>query len=163
MAPFIHMYGRALEYTLYDKELRRAREALDELEHARSDDAEAGAELHEAARATADSIASITRQMKQSTALLNRTTADLASLEAELTASVTRQAKLELEVSELKTQAGADADTQKKTEQELKKVDAAIEKAKKSLHDVAGPAYDAARKEVSEVVAKKDNTFEQVR
>ena len=90
---------RALEYTLYDKELRRAREALDELEHARSDDAEAASELHEAARSTVETIASVQRQMKQSTAQANRAATDLASLEAELTAAVTRRAQLQLEVS----------------------------------------------------------------
>ncbi|GMI22375.1 hypothetical protein TrRE_jg13533, partial [Triparma retinervis] len=50
---------RTLEYTLYDKELRRAREALDELEHTRPNDAEATAELHESARSVTDTIPTV--------------------------------------------------------------------------------------------------------
>jgi structural maintenance of chromosome 3 (chondroitin sulfate proteoglycan 6) len=154
---------RALEYTLYDKELRRAREALDQLEHARSDDAEASGELYEAARVTSDGIASIERQMKQTVATHNRATADLKSLDAELTASVTRRAQLELEVTELKKQAEADGDTQKKTEAALKKVESEIEDAKNRMRDVVGPAYDAAKKALIEISGTKDNTFEKIK
>ncbi|GMI01375.1 hypothetical protein TrLO_g1143 [Triparma laevis f. longispina] len=154
---------RALEYTLYDKELRRAREALDELEHARSDDAEATNDLHESAMETTDQIRSIERQMKQSTAQLRRCTTDIESLDAELTATVTRRAQLELEVGELKTLASSDANSQKKMKVELGKVEKEIEAAKDKLKKTVQPAYEAARKNLAETTAKKDNAFEQIK
>lgn len=154
---------RALEYTLYDKELRRAREALDELEHARSDDAEATAELHESARSVTDTIGSIERQMKQANAAVRRATVDLSALESELTASVTRRAQLELEVSDLKTLASSDADTKKTMEADLKKVVKEIEEAKAKLRSTVIPTYDTARKNLAETTAKKDNAFEQIK
>ena len=44
--------GRALEYTLYGKKLRKAKEQLDEIKHSRAASAEHMSELREAARAT---------------------------------------------------------------------------------------------------------------
>jgi hypothetical protein len=67
------------------------------------------------------------------------------------------------QVGELKSQAGADADTQKKTEAQLKKVDKDIETAKAKLKDVVQPNFEAAKKTLSEVTAQKDNTFEQIK
>ena len=154
---------RALEYTLYDKELRRAREALDELEHARSDDAEATSELHEGAQNTTDQIHSIERQMKQASAQLKRATTDITSLESELTATVTRRAQLELEVQTLKATASSDADSQKKMQAELDSVLKEIESAKASLKSKVQPNYEAARSALSAATAKKDNAFEQIK
>ena len=154
---------RALEYTLYDKELRRAREALDQLEHARSDDADASSELHEAHQATSDAIATVARQLNQSTSHLARSSTDLTSLESELTAAVTRRARLQLEVTDLQARTGEDKNIQKKKEAQLKKVDADIKKATSTLTTTALPAYLAARKELNEITARKDETFERIK
>lgn len=47
---------RAVEYTLYDKELRRAREGLDEIEHARNEALERSTALAEEVRGVHDGI-----------------------------------------------------------------------------------------------------------
>ena len=50
---------RVVEYTLYDKELRRARERLDEVEHSRNDEADRLGALHEEVRDMHDRILAV--------------------------------------------------------------------------------------------------------
>jgi structural maintenance of chromosome 3 (chondroitin sulfate proteoglycan 6) len=58
---------KALAYTLYDKELRRARETLDETEQEKLEEAEKRDEIYEAARDTANQISAVEGTLKSKT------------------------------------------------------------------------------------------------
>merc|ERR1711862_38483 len=72
---------RAVEYTLYDKELKRAREMVDDIEHMRAEEAERLAQLHEDSRKTHDAIRSVEAKMKQRSHGLRRVRIQISSLE----------------------------------------------------------------------------------
>jgi structural maintenance of chromosome 3 (chondroitin sulfate proteoglycan 6) len=63
---------RAVEYTLYDKELRRAREALDEIEHQRNEAVDRLSELSEEARSMHERIMSVQANQKTKSNALRR-------------------------------------------------------------------------------------------
>ncbi len=58
---------KALAYTLYDKELRRARETLDETEQEKLEEAMKRDEIYESARHTANKISSVEGVLKSKT------------------------------------------------------------------------------------------------
>jgi len=148
---------RAIEYTLYDKELRRARSQLDDLEHARAEDADRTAELHEQARETHDMIRGIERQMKQATAASNKANLKLKKSEEELTEHVTKRTQLELETAELKSQTSLDANSQKAMKKELSDLEKKIKEANKKMTDMANPAYEKAKRALDTTFAKKND------
>ena len=92
---------RAIEYTLYDKELRKAREALDEIEHAREDEVERLSELHEQCRSAHDAIMNVDATMKSKTNMFRRHRNLVKGLEEDKTAAMTLRTKLELECKDL--------------------------------------------------------------
>ena len=93
---------RAIEYTLYDKELRRARKSLDDLEHERVTHAETISRLHEEAKTTHDNIRNIEGVIKAKANTLKRSRKNVKALEADKTAAVKQVTKLKLECQELK-------------------------------------------------------------
>ena len=97
---------RAMEYTLYDKELRKARLTLDEIESNRSDKVNATCTLHEEARHTHNAIRNLESSMKAKTSALRRSKITLQDLEADKTEIMTRRTKLELECKELEESVG---------------------------------------------------------
>jgi structural maintenance of chromosome 3 (chondroitin sulfate proteoglycan 6) len=63
---------KALAYTLYDKELRRARETLDETEQEKTEEAEKRDEIYDMARDTANDISSVEAILKSKTTTRKR-------------------------------------------------------------------------------------------
>ena len=63
---------KSIAFTLYDKELRKARETLDEIEHARADDVETRAVLFEGVRDTDNAITNIEAKHKTKTFAFRR-------------------------------------------------------------------------------------------
>jgi structural maintenance of chromosome 3 (chondroitin sulfate proteoglycan 6) len=63
---------RAVEYTLYDKELRKAREALDEIEHSRNDEVDKLSQLDEEVRNMHEQIMAVQADQKTKTNALKR-------------------------------------------------------------------------------------------
>lgn len=135
---------RAMEYTLYDKELRRARQTLDQIETQRSDEVENLSKLHEDARDTHNAIRSIEAQMKSKTNALRRNKIQMSDLEADKTATVTRRTKLELECKELEESIKTGEETLKSNQEAIAKLNAEINKAENELYKVVQPEYDAA-------------------
>jgi len=72
---------KALAYTLYDKELRRAREMLDEIEHQKAEEAENRVTVYEQARNLENEIITVEAGQKSRTMGLRRGKVLLSELE----------------------------------------------------------------------------------
>jgi len=149
---------RALEYTIYDKELRKAREQVDALEMQRADDASAVHALHERCQATQDDVEAQKEQLAAAEADVDRLERERASLEAERSAAVATRARLEVDVREMEERCLADTETQGKLEEKAAGLDAAIEKAKKELSEVAQPQYEQTREVLQAAEAEEAST-----
>eukprot|EP00592_Proboscia_alata_P015632 CAMPEP_0194394964 /NCGR_PEP_ID=MMETSP0174-20130528/124151_1 /TAXON_ID=216777 /ORGANISM="Proboscia alata, Strain PI-D3" /LENGTH=1044 /DNA_ID=CAMNT_0039190829 /DNA_START=603 /DNA_END=3737 /DNA_ORIENTATION=- len=154
---------RALEYTLYDKELRKAKEQLDEIEHSRADSAEHMSELHEAVRATHDSIRSVELGMKQLTNKLRRNRALITGeLEKGKINAIEVKTKLELDCKELEEQIKSDKLTAAHTKQELEKLELQIGSAQSQLNTTIIPKYNSAKELMDNFVRQKDEATRKI-
>jgi structural maintenance of chromosome 3 (chondroitin sulfate proteoglycan 6) len=72
---------KALAYTLYDKELRRARETLDEIEHQKAEEADNRTMVYEQARNLENEIMNLEATLKTKTMRLRRNKVILEELE----------------------------------------------------------------------------------
>ena len=147
---------RAMEYTLYDKELRRARQSLDEIEHDRSLEVENLSKLHEEARETHDSIRSVETQMKTKANALRRNRIQMNDLETDKTAIMTRRTKLELECKELEESVKTGEEIRKSNQREIQKLNADIAKAEEKLAKVVQPEYDSAMEVMARMTNERD-------
>ena len=95
---------RAVEYTLYDKELRKAREALDEIEHSRNDEVDKLSQLDQEVRSMHEQIMAVQADQKTKTNALKRNQVYLKGLEKDKTTAMTHKTKLDLECQELEEQ-----------------------------------------------------------
>eukprot|EP00978_Attheya_sp_CCMP212_P042511 scaffold260271_cov49-Attheya_sp.AAC.1 len=147
---------RAMAYTLHDKELRRARETLDEIEHARSDEIEALSQLHEEARVTHDSIRAEEATMKAKTNALRRNKVLMAGLVTDKTAAMTHRTKLQLECKELEEGVNMGVEIMAANKRKIQKLDQEISKARQTLDETIQPNYDSAREVVARTTTEKD-------
>jgi structural maintenance of chromosome 3 (chondroitin sulfate proteoglycan 6) len=125
---------KALEYTLYDKELRKARHSLDHLEHERTEHVQQLTQLHERAKTTHDAIQNAEASLKLKSASLKRNRTTLQRhLETENTRAVTLKTKLQLTCQELQEQVVLGKETLELTKQELQSLQQQIATAKQAL------------------------------
>uniref|UniRef100_A0A7S4I268 Structural maintenance of chromosomes protein n=1 Tax=Odontella aurita TaxID=265563 RepID=A0A7S4I268_9STRA len=147
---------RAVEYTLYDKELRRARETLDEIEHARTDEVEVLSQLHEESRVTHDSIRSVEATMKTKTNALRRNRKHLKEFEEDRSSAMTQRTKLDLECRELEEAVHTRDETIAHNKREIERLDGEIEEAEKDFMNRVQPKYDGAKDEVTRMTNEVD-------
>ena len=124
---------RALEYTLYSTELKKAREYLDELEHMRGENVEQLSELYETARSVHDRIRSVEVRMKQGGAELRRSRQDVEHFTRVQTTQTTTQTKQTLHITELQTQCEQDELDHQQATVELTKLRRVIVKSEAEL------------------------------
>lgn len=147
---------RAVEYTLYDKELRRAREGLDEVEHARNEEVDKLGSIHEEVREVHERILAVEAEEKARTAALKRDAVYVKSLESDRTVAMTHRTKLDIMVKELEEQLRLGTVTQASNEVELAKVNDEITKVEKELATTVQPAYDEARNAMHSMTIERD-------
>ena len=153
---------RAMEYTLYDMELKKARATLDSIESDRNAGTEALSELHEEARGTHDAIRGIETQMKTKSNALRRNRMQLKDLEADQLTAISQRTKLELECKELQESIKTGAEIQKANEIELKTLSVEIAKAQKDLDGDIQPKYDAAVEMLTRLTNERDEAQKKV-
>lgn len=155
---------RAMEYTLYEKELRKARETLDQIEHERSEEVEKLSLMHDQAHQIHDHIRSIEMRMKQIVNKMRKTrhliAADGTGLEAEHLAAVTRKTKLELEVKELEESLSADKKMKHQLLRDLKALDEEICVTQRDLDQVALPNFTKAKEIVDRLTKEKSDAHQ---
>jgi structural maintenance of chromosome 3 (chondroitin sulfate proteoglycan 6) len=135
---------RALEYTIYDKELRKAREQIDALETQRGDDAAKVRELHDRERATQDDIDAHKRSLADAENESDKGLRERKAAEKERSRFVTQRAKLEVDVKEMEERVSGDAETQASLTTEAEDLDKQIEVVKNDLEEKAQPAFEGA-------------------
>eukprot|EP00559_Dactyliosolen_fragilissimus_P001253 CAMPEP_0184864430 /NCGR_PEP_ID=MMETSP0580-20130426/14928_1 /TAXON_ID=1118495 /ORGANISM="Dactyliosolen fragilissimus" /LENGTH=1284 /DNA_ID=CAMNT_0027363219 /DNA_START=16 /DNA_END=3870 /DNA_ORIENTATION=- len=149
---------RAAEYTLYDKELRRARESLDEIEHSRADGIEERGYLYELARDVDDRIRTVEGNLKTKTGELRRGNIYLDGMKEDKTNAVTLATKLDLQCQELEEAIQLGEKVMQSHRRELKNLNEEIAKAKKELVEDVQPRFDNIKSSLSNVTAEKQET-----
>ena len=147
---------RAVEYTLYDKELKRAREGLDEIEHSRNEEVDRLSQLHESAREMHERILSVQGMEKTKKNALKRNGVNMKGLEKDKTAAVTHRTKLDLEVKELEEAVQTGKETLEGNKKELARLNKEIAKAEKDLSDNVRPAYDDAKASMARMTHERE-------
>jgi structural maintenance of chromosome 3 (chondroitin sulfate proteoglycan 6) len=180
---------RAMEYTLYEKELRKAREQLDNIEHERNEEVEKLSHMHDQAHQIHDQIRSIETRMKQiankmrrtrnligrtnkSTAKSSKAGGDTSTpgagaggaggLEAEHLTAVTRKTKLELEVKELEESLSADVKMKAQLLADFKDLEAQIASTQHELDQVALPKFTQAKEVMDRLSKEKSDAAQKV-
>eukprot|EP00536_Pseudo-nitzschia_multiseries_P002600 jgi/Psemu1/251818/estExt_Genewise1Plus.C_350012 len=140
---------KALEYTLYDKELRKARLVLDNIEHKRVIHLRELTELHEHCKKTHDDIQNADAVLKIKTEKLKRNRNHRALLEQDRRAAYKLKEDLVLKCEELEGVVGMIRDTAQRNEAELKSLEGEIASTQGRLEDkktVLKEEEDALRK-----------------
>jgi len=117
---------KALEYTLYDKELRKARLVLDNIEHKRIVHLKELTELHEHCKKTHDEIQNADAELKIKTEKLKRNRNHRGLLEQDRRKAYKLKEDLVLQCEELEAQLGILKDTTKRNQKELATVETEI-------------------------------------
>mmetsp|Transcript_7407 Transcript_7407/g.16416 ORF Transcript_7407/g.16416 Transcript_7407/m.16416 type:complete len:1281 (-) Transcript_7407:159-4001(-) len=153
---------RAVEYTLYDKELRRAREALDEIEHQRNEAVDRLSELSEEARSMHERIMSVQANQKTKSNALRRNQVYLKGLEKDKTTAMTLRTKLDLECQDIEEQLQQGSEIMAFNKRELKKLNEEIAEVETELSETIQPAYDEAKATMVTMTNERDEARKQM-
>jgi structural maintenance of chromosome 3 (chondroitin sulfate proteoglycan 6) len=153
---------RALQYVLYDKQLRKARHDLDQLEHARTSHVQNLSALHEELKDTHEAIRNKDAVLKTKTNALRRNQTTLEAHEQDKTSRVTDVTRLQLECQELLEAVRSGAEQLQSNEKELEAVQAEIEASQTNLRDTVQPAYDQAVAVLQDLTTRRDEASRQV-
>ncbi|KAL3919423.1 MAG: hypothetical protein SGILL_003759, partial [Bacillariaceae sp.] len=126
---------KALEYTLYDKELRKARTVLDSVEHNRVDHLKEQGAIYERVKQTHDQIQSAEGNQKVKIEKLKRILLNRTQMESTKTESLTLKTKLGLQCQELEDQLTLMNDTAKRNEKELAQLEKEIGSTQESFEE----------------------------
>lgn len=143
--------------TLYDKELRRAREGLDEIEHSRNDEVDKLSALHEEVRNMHDRILAVQADEKTKKNALKRNAVYVKSLEKDKTAAMTHKTKLDLSCQELEEQIAQGNELLASNKRELARLNEEIAVAEKDLSENVQPAYDDAKETMTTMTNERDD------
>lgn len=124
---------KALEYTLYDKELRKARLVLDQIEHNRLQHLRDLTDLHEQCKQTHDDIQNADAVSKVKMEKLKRNRNNRSLLEQDRRKAYKLKEDLVLQCDELETTVTTIRDTAGRNQAELKRVEKNIGTTQKSL------------------------------
>lgn len=151
---------KALEYTLYDKELRKSRHILDHLEHERAEHLRSTAEIHELAKETHDQILNAEARLKVKGQALKRNRVQLQNLEEDKTRMVTLRAKLDLQCQELQEQVQLGKETLLRTQAELESLEGKIKETRQEL-DEKDATLKQAHAALQDLLQEKDKASRQ--
>jgi len=126
---------KALEYTLYDKELRKARLVLDQIEHHRLQHLRELTDLHEQCKQTHDDIQNADAVLKIKTEKLKRNRNNRSLLEQDRRKAYKLKEDLVLQCDELEATVGMIRDTGRRNQVELERVEKDIDTTQKSFEE----------------------------
>ena len=124
---------KALEYTLYDKELRRARHALDIVETQRNNQVEAMTNLHEQSKETHDAIRNAEGELHVKSQSLKRNRKGLKQLEQDKTSTVTAKIKLDTRYREIQEAIDNGQEAMRNAKVQLQELEGQITTARQDL------------------------------
>jgi len=149
---------RSMAFMLYDKELRKARETLDEIEHSRADDVEAKADLFNEVREASNTIATVEAMQKTKTSALRRNMVLVKSLEKDQRAAVTLQTKLTLQQTELQESIQQNETTLVANAEELSHLQTEIQSVQSQLQTKLQPEYEQAKDTLRSMTDERNET-----
>jgi structural maintenance of chromosome 3 (chondroitin sulfate proteoglycan 6) len=151
---------KALEYTLYDKELRKARLVLDNIEHQRVNHLREQGETYELVKRTHDEIQSAEADQKIKIEKLKRVRNNRVDLEQTKTEALTLKTRLGLQCQELEDQLSLMEETAKRNEKELEKLEKEIGLTQNLLaeKDATLKEQDAALREMEKEKSEASKT-----
>jgi len=130
---------RSMAFMLYDKELRKARETLDEIEHARTEDVETRALLFEDVRKADNAITTVEVMHKTKTSAKKRNKVLVDGLEKDKRAAMTLQTKLSLQNTELQESIQQNEATLAANAKELTHLQTEIQSVQSQLQTSSNP------------------------
>jgi len=147
---------KALAYTLYDKELRRARETLDEIEQQKAEEAESRYAIHEQAKNAANAITTVEGKLKTKTMGLRRNKVYLKEMEEDKTAAMTLQTKLELQTKEAEENIHLHEATLTRNKHEIESLTTQITSASHTLHSEIQPKFDTSKNTLTRMTTERN-------
>jgi len=147
---------KSMAFMLYDKELRKARETLDEIEHARADDLEARAVLFEGVRDTDNSISNREVKQKGKTVALRRNMVLVSDFEKDKRAAMTIRTKLTLQHDELEESIKQNEATLARNAHELSRLETEIKSVQLELQSTLQPKYEDAKDSLRRMTSERD-------
>jgi len=147
---------KSIAFTLYDKELRKARETLDEIEHARADDVETRAVLFEGVRDTDNAITNIEAKHKTKTFAFRRNGKLVEGLEKDKRAAMTLRTKLTLQKDELQESINQNEKKLAFNSQELSRLGTEIKSVQTELQTKIQPQYEDTKDTLRRMASERD-------
>jgi len=153
---------KAMAYTLYDKELRRARETLDEMEHEKMEESDIRNDIYEKLRVTADEISNVEVVLKSKSNGRKRNKVLTKDLEEDKTAAVTLRTKLDLQTKELSETIQSYEKTLTQNKETLKELTQQISKEQHTLGTLVQPKYDDAKEALNRMTHERNDALKKM-
>ena len=132
---------RALEFSLYDKELSKANEQLSQMEETRENERDRHQELHARLRAIQDEIATDEDNLSNLRSTLDRLNSRKTTKSSEMTVAINRSSSIEVELQETEASAKASEVEKVQLKKELLELESLVKKCEAELRKVE-PKYD---------------------
>mmetsp|Transcript_5649 Transcript_5649/g.13688 ORF Transcript_5649/g.13688 Transcript_5649/m.13688 type:complete len:1297 (+) Transcript_5649:271-4161(+) len=146
---------KALEYTLYDKELRKARLTLDQIENQRVNHLEQQIDVHDRKRQAEDDCANAEAVQKMKYNTLRQKQTLRQHIEEDKSKILKSKTLLELKVKELEEESALFQETMKRNEMELKDVEKQIAKTQ-SDYDQTNKTLKEEQQKLQDMEMEKD-------
>lgn len=141
---------RALEYILYDKELVKATQSLQEVEATRSEEREKQQDLYTLIREIQDELQVTEDNLNSTKSSFDKLLVRKSNKDEELSRLLNSKSNVEVNISELENKTRAQMEESKQLELSLQDVNQAIEIAKREL-DQVNPVYDELQSQHNEM------------
>lgn len=137
---------RALEYTLYDKELKQARDDLSKAEDARLREIERADDVHRQLHETRDALHQVEASLKILSEQLHRKDKDRNAVEKEREGLIAEREKTANEERTLREKLESDETRQMELKAKLVKVEKEVAQVEKDLAEKVEPEWKGAKK-----------------
>lgn len=148
---------RALAYTLYDQEVQKARQVLDQLQHERSDHAQALADLHQLAKDSHTQIRNTEALVQQRHKQCGRQQQQTERWLHDQTQALTHLAQLQVACRELQDSVAHGETTVEQNAHELERLQVELQRVQKQLETDVQPSYDAAQSHLLHLQTTRDD------
>ncbi|KAL3314761.1 Structural maintenance of chromosomes protein 3 [Cichlidogyrus casuarinus] len=135
---------RALEFTIYDRELKEAKKKLEEIQSRREQSSESTAETRRTAKDCADQIEKLERQLRSSKLKETQMQDEVEQVQASVNEVLRRREKLQLIKADCMATLSGGKSTRERATEELSKVNDQIQQIEKRLNELK-PIHRAAK------------------
>nr|VZI44501.1 unnamed protein product [Spirometra erinaceieuropaei] len=141
---------RALEYTIYDRELKETRKKLEELQAKREQSSESTAETRRAAKETADQIERLERELRDTRLKEAQLQDEVEQVQHSVSEVLQRREQLQLTCADYSATLRSGKSARERAAEELARVNSQIELVEQRLTELK-PEYKAARQKEDDI------------